>query len=328
MGSSSNHPALLQELVLLADDLVGASSGRELLRGLERQLGRIGCLPAQLHLMDPDGGALYPAAILGEGAPPLDDCDELPITLMYQPGSREFPLFQHGEPVGLLRVTPGPYDERILQRLALLLGPSLVSVQQHEETLADLRHVHEQRNMLLSAGGLLRHLDLEVLLVRILETVLTTVQAQVGAVLTVPDDGQRLATRVTWGIQDHHVDAVRTSDGQRVVDRAFAEQRVLCYRGAAVAEELDLSELDARLDSVLLLPLTSSERGHGIVFLANPQNDFDQSVRQLGETVCNMAAIALDNVRLIQATVDRERLRSELSIATRVQANMFPEAGL
>jgi sigma-B regulation protein RsbU (phosphoserine phosphatase) len=327
MSSSGNHPAILQELVLLADDLVGVESGRELLRGLERQLGRISCLPAYLYLSDPGSGGLYPAAALGPGARAMDELEELPGAMVYQPGRREFPLFKSGQPVGLLRVETEAFDERIMQRLAVLLGPALDGVQLQEATVRELRQVHEQMQMLLSAGSLLKHLDLEVLLVRILETILTSVKAQVGAVLTV-DEHNVLCTRVTWGIQDHHVEALRFKDGRRAVDVAFAGQRLLCYTGEAVAEELDLSDLQGNLEALLLLPLTSSERCHGVVVLANPQEDFDQAVRRLGETVSNMAAIALDNANLVRATVDRERLRSQLDLATSVQANMFPKEGL
>ncbi|MFW5829470.1 MAG: PP2C family protein-serine/threonine phosphatase [Planctomycetota bacterium] len=312
----------ISELIQIADALVGVESGRELLRGLERLLRSVDALPARLYLVDDVLGQLYLGACI-EGE---DDGQELPVDLLSEPEPGQYPLLQHGDPVGLLCIDApkGSYPSDMLQRLAVLLGPALAGVQQHELTLGELRQVHEQRQLLLSTGNLLRHLDIEVLLVRILETVLTAVSAQVGAILTAGSDGI-LQPRVAWGIQDHHVDAILLPDGRRLVDVAFAEQTVFCLSADEVGERLDCRRLEARLDGILLLPMASSERCHGVVLLANPSETFDEGLRRLGETVCGMGAIALDNLRLVQATLDRERLHRELDIATRVQANMFPE---
>jgi phosphoserine phosphatase RsbU/P len=325
MSSGIRSNPILAELIRLADDLVGAESGRELLQGLQRQLERVGALPARLYLVDEAAGNLYRGAALESDAGP----EELEADQIYDPQPGQFPLLQHGDPVGLLCIDAheGSYPTEVLDRLAVLLGPALAGVQRHELTLGELRQIHEQRQLLLSTGNLLKHLDIEVLLVRILETVLTAVSAQVGAILTVTNNDQ-LETRVTWGIQDHHVDALKLPDGRRLVDAAFAEQTVYCFNAEEITSKLDCSELAAHLDGLLLLPMAGSERCHGVVLLANAQAEFDDGLRRLAETVCGMGAIALDNLHLVQATLDRERLTRELDIATRVQANMFPEADL
>lgn len=312
-----------QRLHAIADDLIGIESGRQLLLGLERRLGEAGALPARLYLLDESAEVLYLGARLEAAEGP----DELPLQTIYDPPPGAYPLMRHGDPIGLLVIDAPQHAVATLRLIAVLLGPALQGVQQNELTLGELRQLHEQRQQLFSAGSLLKHLDIEALLVHMLETVLTAVHAQVGAILVAGADEQ-LETRVTWGIQERHVDALRLRDGGRLVDAVFESRMLRCYDAEQIAAELDVSMLDAQLDGLLLLPMTSSERCHGVALLANPAEEFDAALRRLGEVVCDMGAIALDNARLVQATVDRERLHRELEIATKVQANMFPAEGL
>ena len=48
--------------------------------------------------------------------------------------------------------------------------------------------------------------------------------------------------------------------------------------------------------TILALPLASGGRAQGVVVLGNPERPFDAARSRLAETVCSMAAIAIDNV--------------------------------
>jgi serine phosphatase RsbU (regulator of sigma subunit) len=234
-------------------------------------------------------------------------------------------MASQGEAVGLLTVPAESVPQ--IQGIASILGPILV--QRHRQDIAskDLFHAKEQITHLLSAGDLLRHLEVDTLLVKILETVLTAVGAQVGAVV-VPDERGTLVPRVTWGLRNDHLDAMLLKNGTTIAAATLADGQIRCLDEADLADQLDLSGLTARLTGLLVLPLTSRDAVRGVVVLGNPAEAFTPATSRLAETVCALAAIALDNALLVHAMVESERLKQEMELARGVQAGLFPAKGM
>lgn len=311
------------KLADLAGALVPNASSRALLDRLEELLELLAALPARLYLIDSESMTFYPVA--GFGCEPGDVELEAQRALLDPPPGHRV-LYHSGDPVGLLAYAPSAEAPAVAQMVDLL-GPVLVGVQQHEISLNELRSLHEQMAHLVAAGELLGQLDLDMLLVEVLQLAMKAVDAEVGAILT-PDDSGRLRLQVTWGLREDHVLAIRESTGAPLVQAVFDDGRQRCLVGTAVVEELDCSALDAVLTGIMALPLARSERKQGALLLANPAREFDAETRRLAETVCGIAAIAIDNAVLVRATVERERLGRELAIARRVQADMFPTGAL
>lgn len=303
-------------LAALAEELLAAGSSRILLQGLEHRLQAARACPARLHLADLRAGTFYPVAGFGCEA----GTAELSIPAAID-DPRHHLLANGAETVGMLAL---PHGAVAPAGLIDLLGPALVALQRHEEVVGQLRSTHEQMNHLVSAGRLLRLLDLDVLLVEIVQSVLKAAEAQVAAVLTPGAEGQPLAIRIAWGLREDHVAAIRLKDGRRLADAVHADGQLLRLSQEEIAERLDLSALDARLTGVLCLPLTVSDRKLGVVLLANPDGDFGADSQRVAQTVCDLAAMALDNAQLVLARVQQERLARELDLAREVQANMFP----
>lgn len=309
----------------IADALLSAESSRGLIQSLDELLDLLHARPAVLYLADARGGVFYPAAGLGCEAgeasevPFAADGSELP------PG--HLPLHCQGEVVGLLAL-PAASLSPTIERLAAMLGPVLMHLHRQETAQRDLRHSRQIIANLLAAGALLSHLDLDVLLTKILETMLSAVGAQVGAVLTL-DEGGLPVPRVTWGLREDHLARIRTSDGRTVAEQVRADGAPVCLNAEDLAGgALDLSGLDAHLTGLLVLPLTSRDKVRGVVLLANPEGAFGDNQRRLAEMVCTLAAIALDNALLVKAMVEGERLRQELDLAKKVQEGMYPVGGL
>jgi serine phosphatase RsbU (regulator of sigma subunit) len=322
----SSEPEMLT-LNQLADSLVGVESSRLLLARIEENLARLAALPARLYLIDSGAMVFYPVAAFSCS----DRHDEIAAEdILLEPKPHHYLLLQQGDPVGLLVVErEDGYPEAILEQMAVLLGPALMGVNQHEITLGELQQVHQQMNRLTAAGRLLKHLDIEILLTEIMQCVLETVRADVGCLMVVEDGSDSdLRPAVTWGLQEEHVDAIRFTDGQRLVDRVLGAEEPLRMRKKKVASDLDLSGLQANLTGILALPLRSSEHRHGVVLLANPERDFSKEDARLLSVVCDMAATALDNARLVAATVEQERMQHDFSTARTVQANMLPKGGI
>lgn len=309
----------------IADALIGAGGSGQLLTRLEDLLSHLGAVPARLHLLDATGGVFYPVSGFGceTGETDLDAQQAI-----LEPGLHDQLLHARGDPVGLLSVlNQGTYDRVGLEWLCILLGPALMSLQAQEQSQRELRQIRERMQQLTGACRLLGQFDLDILLVEILQTVQGAVGAQVGALLTREGEGP-LHIRVTLGLQESHVEAIRMGDGQRLVDRVFAEGQACHLDAQALATSLDTSTLQAHLTGLLVLPLSSGRRRLGVVLLANPEAAFDQASQLLAETVCQMASIALDNALLVRSMVERERLERDLAIARQVQNDIFPNSGL
>ncbi|MFW5858751.1 MAG: PP2C family protein-serine/threonine phosphatase [Planctomycetota bacterium] len=314
---------IANSLVAIADALVLCSSSRSLISRLEELLAASGALPARLYLCDARSGVFYPAAAFG-----CEETDaEIPVDEgVDMSGGDRVVLSRGRDLVGLLLYPPAA-DRTGMELLAAVLGPVLVNVHIQERSVEERRRLHNRIDHLVAAGRLLRHLDIERLLVEILQCAMEAVDAQVGAVLTGGEDRPQ-CIRVTMGLQAEHIDAIREPDGDRVVDVVARSGELLCLDRSQIADQLDITSLRAVLTGLLVLPLDSGRDRQGVVLLANPGSRFDEDSAQLAETVCQMAAIALENALLVQSRVEQERLRRELDIARSVQADMFPNAPL
>lgn len=312
--------AATDDLGTTADRLLAADTAQHLISILEDELPRLGAAPAALYLYDATAGVYYPVAGFGQNQP-RQDVPELRVP----DGSLR--LSSQGQQVGLLVVREGTHRDASVRHLATLLGPLLVQLHRRQIVVEELRETREIVAQLAIAGDLLRHLDLEVLLTKLLETALNAVGAQVGAVLLPAADGA-LQVRVAWGLAVEHLDAIRLADGRKVVDAVFATGDPVVLARGDRRNALDLSGLKERLDGLLALALISRDRILGVLVLANPTGDFGLAKKRLAETLCNLAGTAIDNATLVKDAIERERLRQEIDIARTVQEKMFPTSGL
>jgi phosphoserine phosphatase RsbU/P len=309
----------------MADALVGVESSRALLARVEELLAAVQALPARLYLFDGDSQVFYGAAGFGCAR----EAPEIGLAqVLHERSERWHPLRSEGNWIGLLEVlSEQDHPRHLIDQLGVLLAPTIISLHRHESVVQQLREVREEVTQLLGAGELLRHLDVDVLLVKILETVMGAVRAEVGAVMTVDEHGV-LQPRVALGLKQEHVQAIkRREDGRSVAEFVQAQGEVMCLDTVEVEEQLDLSALGGHLTGLLALPLAMRDRIQGVVMLANPAADFGVAERRLASTVCSLAAIALDNALLVKATVDRERLQRELDLAKSIQRQMYPGRG-
>ncbi len=316
-------PAPALALDQVADLVLGVESTSALLAAIEQILTDLMALPARLYLWDAHAGAYYAAAGFGcdRAAPDLSPAQAQ--------AANRFPFATRGHPVGLLAIDSGwVFDRAPVEHLVALLGPLITGLHRQDQAAQALRAASEQVEQVISAGDLLSHLDVEVLLVKILETMLSATKAQVGAVL-VPDEAGMPQVRVTWGFPEAVVRRVAYRDGLAVVDRVQRDGRMAALDADAVARDLDTAAIaPIRLTALLALPMSARGRTQGVLVLANPEDGFDQHRRRLASTLCGMAAIALDNALLVKATLDRERLAQEMGLARSVQTGMYPPGGL
>jgi serine phosphatase RsbU (regulator of sigma subunit)/pSer/pThr/pTyr-binding forkhead associated (FHA) protein len=104
--------------------------------------------------------------------------------------------------------------------------------------------------------------------------------------------------------------AVLTSDAQQ--DPRFQERRSVVLGG---------------LRSVMAVPLSVEERISGMIYVDNPfhTNRFTERDLQLLTLIAGVAAIRIENVRLLEVQLEQKRLANELALASEIQFRLHPE---
>lgn len=300
--------------------LIAADEAKEVATYLGDWLRDLRLDKAEIWLSDGVAGVLYQAWPLGTrgGDRPLPQgLDHL--------ATNEVALVADDLLVGVLRVADTLRDQA--RTHADLIAAVLLNKGREDRSNREQAGMRDQLAGLTAAGHLLRHLDIDTLLVKVLEMAMQGVSAQVGALLTADENGT-LIPHITWGMRDSHVGALRLKSGTAVVDHVMQTGEVLLVPNEQIATVLDTSGLDAALSALLALPLGIGARRRGVVVLANPARAFGVAQQRLAETVCGMAAIAVENAILVKSAVDQQRLQSEMDLARQVQLGMYPTEGL
>ncbi len=80
--------------------------------------------------------------------------------------------------------------------------------------------------------------------------------------------------------------------------------------------------------SVLAVPLAVNEKVFGMIYADSPtyEVNFNEQHLQILTTLSSVAAIRVENARLLEESFDRTRMEYELSLATEIQQNLQPSA--
>ena len=106
---------------------------------------------------------------------------------------------------------------------------------------------------------------------------------------------------------------VRLTGKRLVLDQAMRDRRVSTASGDGVA-------------SLVVIPLIARSKVLGGLFVAsNVPNGFQQDDVETITVFAAQAALALENARLFEEQVERERLSQELAIARQVQGKLLPQ---
>ena len=154
-----------RDLLTLAADLLQAGSGSHVVE----ILASVQADQEALYLIDDTAGVVYP--VVGSGP-------EIPLADIGQQDSWH-QLVCQSETLGYWVSTQSDAAS-----IAQLLAPLLFRLREREGLSSDLRRSKRELREIITAGQLLRHLDIEVLLVQALQTMLGSLDAEVGAILT------------------------------------------------------------------------------------------------------------------------------------------------
>jgi phosphoserine phosphatase RsbU/P len=177
-----------------------------------------------------------------------------------------------------------------------------------------------------AAATLIRHYELSELLEVIMDIVFRAVPAQRGALLLRREDDS--------GALDPRV--VRQPEGQvalqissTIVQQAVEGRAVLTVD--AQADDRFGSAQSIRIQgirSVLCVPLWSDREVTGLIYVDNLLSDhaFSQNDLRLLGLIANMAAVKVENLRLLRQQIEKERMEEQLELAARIQRRLLPQS--
>jgi len=170
-------------------------------------------------------------------------------------------------------------------------------------------------------------LDLAEVLNRVMDEVISAMQAERGFVMLRDEQGN-LAFMAARGIDHSTINEPRFQVSLSVVESVAREGKPMMISDAQVDPRFSMrqSVTILGLRSILCVPLIFQERNLGIIFVDNriQAGIFSQSDLELLTAIAANAAIAIENARLYQLAVEKGRLERELQMARQVQTSMMP----
>jgi sigma-B regulation protein RsbU (phosphoserine phosphatase) len=176
-------------------------------------------------------------------------------------------------------------------------------------------------------GGLLGHLDLDILLSHLIAVYTRLTEAQVGSVVLVG----KFAGDVEWGLSREVLEKIRERGGRSLSSIVAESGEPLLVRSYSQDPRFEPLE-DFTIDSFLCVPLVSKERILGTVNLVNGGTSkggmFSEMDKATVVTISTLAATAIDNAMLHRDRIEQEVTKTNLQIARSIQRGMYPVQGL
>ena len=172
-------------------------------------------------------------------------------------------------------------------------------------------------------------LDLDEVLNRVMDEVITVTKAERGFVMLVGDQ-KDLVFHAARGMEHTTIQDPGFQVSRGIVDRVAREGQPMLTSDAQSDSELSLrqSVINLKLRSVLCVPLLVKGKTIGVIYVDNrlQAGIFMQDDLDLLNAIAASAAIAIENARLYQLAVEKGRMEQELQMAYKIQAGLLPES--
>jgi sigma-B regulation protein RsbU (phosphoserine phosphatase) len=226
---------------------------------------------------------------------------------------------------------PAERADRYLKFLLPVVSQYLQSTLEVEHAANELAERYEEINLLYTITEILgRTVSLEEASATILREISETVGARRGSILEHDRVTDTLQAVAALGVPVLDVPPIAVSDPCSVSARVFREQRSLI-----VEDEVDECESEAlyRRGAMLSVPImwTSPDGGArplGVVNLSDRRSGqpFTAGDQKLITAIATQIGTAIQNARLVRASLSQQRLVQELALAHDLQMKLLPAA--
>lgn len=166
-------------------------------------------------------------------------------------------------------------------------------------------------------------LDVDAILSAMMEMSLRIVSAEVGCIL-LAEDGE-LVTRTSWGVDASLIRQIKVDGDTDIAGRAYRSGETVVMNGFPPDADANVV-----ISSIVCVPVSYKSGPVGVLVAVNKTADggFTEGDRLALERLVNFAAVAIENARLMQYKLEKQRLEQELSLAREVQKALLPSVDI
>ncbi|HPC10724.1 MAG TPA: SpoIIE family protein phosphatase [candidate division Zixibacteria bacterium] len=177
--------------------------------------------------------------------------------------------------------------------------------------------------------------DIDAILSVVMDMSLRLVDGEVGAILL--EKSGQLGIEISWGVQEGLIPKLPGGEtAEELLPAGEAAPpggmdlptRVLASGQTVILNDLSLRDEDGRrIDAVICMPIGTRDRRYGVLLILNRAGGggFNDEDRERLAMLLNFVAVAIDNARLMQEQLSRQRIEQEMAIARQVQETILPQ---
>ncbi|MBX9927820.1 MAG: SpoIIE family protein phosphatase [Gemmatimonadaceae bacterium] len=195
-----------------------------------------------------------------------------------------------------------------------------------DRTTEELMARYEEINLLYSIGDILgRTVTLDEAAATIIVEIAETVGARRGAIYVYDDPSQRLAPVAAYGTDLARVTAIEIDDPDSVTARVFRTLHPLVVEEGELPAEKDAAVRRGAMLSVPIVWATpDGGRPLGVLSLSGRGAAFKTGDVKLVAAIATQIGTAIQNARLVRASLDQEKLAHEMQLAHDLQMRLLP----
>ncbi|MBM3297243.1 MAG: FHA domain-containing protein, partial [Candidatus Aminicenantes bacterium] len=176
--------------------------------------------------------------------------------------------------------------------------------------------------------ALLLHRPLNELLEHIMELISQNLPLDRGALLLREGSPEQLIPKVVR-INDKSLAGQKMQLSRSIVNMAFEQELAVLSRDALSDPRFRARDsiITAHIKSAICVPLWNNEKVIGIVYADRTAllDQFTEEDLRLLTLMANLAAVKIENARLVEKSLEKERMDRELALAARIQRDLLPQ---
>jgi sigma-B regulation protein RsbU (phosphoserine phosphatase) len=197
-----------------------------------------------------------------------------------------------------------------------------------EHAANELAERYEEINLLYTTSEILgRTVSLREAAATILHEISETVGARRASILVHDPDTNSLEVVAAQGVSPADVPAIDASDESSVSANVFRSRRsVIAEDGEMLCDQEQLYRRGAMLSVPIMWTGPDGSRPLGVVNLSDRRSGqpFTAGDQKLVEAIATQIGTAIQNARLVSASIDQQRLVYEMSLAHDLQMKLLP----
>ena len=204
------------------------------------------------------------------------------------------------------------------------------------EAYKKLKKLEEYKNSLIEStaqieiineiGDILGNFDIDFVLPKILEEALNVVNGDVGVILL--KENGKLIEKISWGIPKGVVDKIVNKITETpLIEEVFESKNSIFIENFSGTEDYEF-ELKNRylIKSIAAIPLFTKNKTLGVLVLLNLS--LDEIKKKTLEILSQISAISIENAIFFKDSLEKEKLKNQIRIASELQNNLFPQSDL